>query len=461
MQKKDIVNLALTFERETWKWKHKDSVELCDAMEFIDTFLIEAKSADESSLKMIYDRLLSTIGIIRFKHGFESVIINDNPELEGLKRIINDIPLNSNDIINQYSYVSSMYKNYTSSIRSMDFLKNRYLDVQGKEGLYLAVESLKSLITNDNYRKLLDDNQINEILLDCVKLNYGFVTIEKLELKYKELIKQIWQESLSDGIDNSGRFQILFSNISSDTLERQAELLINRPNQASCSMIGSDFIATYGSATRKIGFIYPSNSEILMFSAYDLVSNVFGEGAVNKEKGTLLATPEVIESIGKMRATQKGEDLYSSTCYNEVLVNAQPCGIVVLCLGEEDLNVDYYEAKTLAAKMNLPIYYVDTMQYKDELSENDKQYIAFHSLMSYLGITMEALIYQQLQEDTHYGLYELIDIYKEQLADVFLTLKRNGNFSKENMCQVIGNIVDKNDKRILDLMSIGANQQYQ
>ena len=49
-------------------------------------------------------------------------------------------------------------------------------------------------------------------------------------------------------------------------------------------MISSNFIATYGSTSRKIGFIYPNNSEVIMSSAYDLGSNVFGDGVVNKKK---------------------------------------------------------------------------------------------------------------------------------------------------------------------------------
>lgn len=222
-------------------------------------------------------------------------------------------------------------------------------------------------------------------------------------------------------------------------MKEKANLLVNRPSQSSCSMISSDFIATYGSDTRRIGFIYPNNSEIIMTSAYDLGSNVFGNGLVNQEKGTLLATPEVIEKIGIARAKRKGEDLYSSSCYNEILVNARPCGIVVLGLGEKDLNIDYQDAKMLSLEMNLPMYYIDTMQYKNNLSEADKNYITFHSIMSYLGISTTDL----LQTDIDYAkIYEIINTYKEQIAEVFLTLKKNGNLTKDNMCQIMSNIVD-------------------
>lgn len=440
MLKKDILDLINTFEAETWKYA--DSDKLDNDMQYIYSIEKEIQGVDEANLKSIYDKLLSMMGIIRLKYGFESMIINSNPELENLKKIIDDISLSSVDIINQYNYVSTVYGNYTSKNKNVDFINNKYENVQGKEGLYLTIESLKSLISNESYRHLLDTNKINEILIDCMKLNNGAVSVEKLEAKYKDIIKQIWEHSLSDKVDEHGNFRMLFSNISGGSLRGQAEMLINRPSQSSCSMISSNFIATYGDSTRKIGFIYPSNSDIVMASAYDLGSNVFGEGSVNKEKGTTIVTPQVLEKIGKERAIKNGEDIYSSSCYNEVLVNAKPCGIVVLGLGEKDLNIDYQEAQMLSLEMNLPIHYIDTMQYKTNLSETDKNYIAFHSLMTYLGMSREELLQKIEQNNGYTEIYDLINIYKEQLAEVFLTLKKEGNLSKDNMCQIMSNIID-------------------
>lgn len=437
MLKKDILDLMEKFEAETWKYSDNDNLD--NDMQYFYSIEKEIKNADESNLKPIYDKLISIMGIIRFKYGFESIIINSNSKLEDLKKMIHDISLDSNDIINQYNYITTMYNNFTTKNKNLDFIENKYYDVQDKEGLYLAVESLKSLITNDEYRQLLNSDQINKIYTDCVKLNTGVINIRTIESKYKDLIRQIWEKSLSNKIDDDGKFRVLFSNISGDNLREKANLLINRPNQSSCSMISSDFIATYSSETRKIGFIYPNNSEIIMASAYDLGSNVFGTGFVNQEKGTILATPEVIEKIGKLRATQQGQDLYSSNCYNEILVNAKPCGIVVIGLGEKDLNIDYHDAKMLSLEMNLPIYYIDTMQYKDKLSDTDKNYIAFHSIMSYFGITTNDLLQQS---DDYSNIYELINTYKEQIAEIFLTLKTNRNLNKDNMCQLMSNIID-------------------
>lgn len=368
MTEQTILDLIGNFEKETWKYNSNDKLD--NDMQYIYSIEKELKTADKSNLQPIYDKLISMMGIIRFKYGFESMVINTNPELENLKVIINDISLNSGDIINQFNYISTVYNNFSQRARNLDFIINNYENLQGKEGLYLAVESLKSLITNQEYRKLLNNNQVNEIIVDCLKLNNGVTDIRIIEQKYKDIIKQIWEQSISSKVDENGDFRFLFSNISGGDLRNHADLLVNRPNQSSCSMISSNFIATYGSSSRKIGFIYPNNSEVIMSSAYDLGSNVFGDGVVNKEKGTQLATPEVIEKIGISRAKSQNEDLFSSSCYNEILVNAKPCGIVVLGTGEKELSSDYQEAKMLSLEMNLPIYYIDTMLYKNRSVNN-------------------------------------------------------------------------------------------
>ncbi len=439
MLKSDIMNMINDFESETWKYDSTD--ELDSDMQYIYSIESELKNIDDSYIEQIYNKLIAMIGIIRFKYGFESSIINTMPELERLEKYINEIQLNSNDIINQYNYILNYYTNIINRNHDLGFIKNKYINVEGKEGLFLAVESLKSLISNSEYRQMLDSTKINEVLIDCVKLNNGAVSLEKIEMKYQEIIRQIWEKSISEKIDNDGKFRMIFSNISGGSLSQQADLLVNRPSQSSCSMISSDFIATYGDQTRKIGFIYPSSSKIILTSAYDLGSNVFGDGVKNKEKGTRLSTPQIIEQIGKARTLENREDIYSSNCYNEILVDSKPCGIVVIGLGEKDLNIDYEDAKQLADKMNLPIHYIDTMQYKNYLSERDKNYIAFHSIMSYYGISREQLI--QMVNDNNIDIYSIVNNYKNQVSEIFLSLKESGNLNKNNMFQLMSQIIKK------------------
>ena len=439
MIKKDILDLISNFDEETWKYDTNSKLD--NDMEYIYAMEREIQKMDDSNIKMAYDKLVALMGIIRFKYGFESIVINNSEELKDLKIIIDDILLDSSDIINQYNYVSTMYNNFTSKTKNIDFIENKFENVDGKEGLYLASLSLKSLISNNNYRQLLDNNQINEIIIDYIKLNKGIGNIKKSESKYQEVINEIWKQSMSNEIKDNKNFSFLFSNIVGNNLREQANLLINRPVQSSCSLVSSDFIATYGTNTRRIGFIYPNNSKIIMASAYDLASNVFDEGVANKEKGTSCATPEAILNIGKERTIKKGEDLLFSSCYNEILVNAKPCGIAVIGLGENDLNIDYQDLKTLSLDMNLPIYNIDTMKYKNELSENDKYYITFHSILSYLGISNNELAV--IQNDNSYNkIEELINYYKDQIAEAFIKLKDEDKLNKENMCEIINNIID-------------------
>ena len=62
--------------------------------------------------------------------------------------------------------------------------------------------------------------------------------------------------------------------------------------------------------------------------------------------------------------------------------------------------------------------------------------------MSYFGISREELMQQTEQNNAYTEIYKLMDVYKEQLADVFMTLKKEGNLSKDNMCQAMRDIVD-------------------
>ena len=107
MLKKDILDLMEKFEAETWKYSDNDNLD--NDMQYFYSIEKEIKNADESNLKPIYDKLISIMGIIRFKYGFESIIINSNSKLEDLKKMIHDTSLDSNDIINQYNYITTMY----------------------------------------------------------------------------------------------------------------------------------------------------------------------------------------------------------------------------------------------------------------------------------------------------------------------------------------------------------------
>lgn len=441
-----LLKAVSDFERETWHYGDMDdsTFRAFDSdMRCVDALKDDIKSGENSaeSLKHLSDRLNASIGTIKFRYGFESEIIGSNSALAGLKRKISDIHLDHDDSVRQYAKIEAEYRDFVSQNRDMSFIGNSYEKIHGKEGLYLAVESLKSLISNDNYRQLLSSNQVEEVFTDCVKINRG-IGVGKIESKYRDVIKKIWAQSLTNNIDEGGKFRVLFSSINSPALKEQAESLLKRPMQASCSLISSNFIATFGSSFNRIGFVYPNDSEILLASAYDLSSNVFDSSVVNREKGTKLATPEVIEKIGIARTKEKGEDLFFSNQYSEILVSSKPCGILVIGLGEGDINIYYNQAEHLSLEKGLPMQSLDVMRYQDHLSEADKYYIAFHSMASYLGYSPTDF-YSTYARDNHRfdALYRSIETYKDRIADVFLSMKKSGILSKKNMCEALGQIV--------------------
>lgn len=83
MLKKDILDLIESFELEISKYN--DNENLDNDMQYIYFIEKEVKNANDSELQLIYKKLISTIGIIRFKYGFESEIIKINPNFKELQ----------------------------------------------------------------------------------------------------------------------------------------------------------------------------------------------------------------------------------------------------------------------------------------------------------------------------------------------------------------------------------------
>ncbi len=431
MIKQDLLKLIIEFEKETWKYK--ESEELIRDMEEIYMIERTIKKDENIDIKKVYHKLLAVMETIRFKYGYESMIINCIPSLNSLKEKLNNIKLDSETLTPDIQNIRIMYDNYIKNSSDFDYLHIKRNT--SNEGIYLAFESLKSLITNKEYRKFIDEDQIKEILIDCMKMINGDSSLTKIENKYKSIIQAVWTKSLTNDNDS---FQVLFSNITGP-ISAQAQNLLNRPSQSSCSMISSHFIGTYCGEHRRIGFIYPHDSNIIMASAYDLGSNVFGLGAKNKEKGTSLVTPAVLEKLGIERTQAIGEDVLSSSCYNEVLVDSKPCGLMFIGFGEDDLNIDYEETLKLAKELNLPLYKIDVLNYKNELSDSDKEYIAYHSVISFLDIEEQRM--KQIIENNEFDkIAKLITNNKDIIAKKFIELKQNGMLNKHNMIQALSEI---------------------
>lgn len=443
MERKDLLKLLEEFEKETWGYEETD--ELFNDMQLIYQLEKIIKKDVQTDINDLYQKIKLIIGIIRYKYGYESNVISNISGLNDLNEYIKSIKLSldsdSNYLNNALDTINKQYYTFLNGLENLDFLSNNFANIQGHEGLALALDSLKSLITNKNYRKLISETDINNILIDYLRLSKKTNLLENLEKKYEGLIKKIWETSLLfDGKD--GQFKLLFSNITGGDLIEHANDLLYRPEQNSCSLITSNFIATYGSTTRRIGFIYPDNSHLIAAGAYDLGSNVFGSGITNKEKATKLVTPAALEKTGIERAKEKNEDVLFSSCYNEILIDSMPCGICTIGFGEGDLNVDYNSVIELSKKTNLPIYNINVLDYKKELSNNDKEYLAYHAILSYLNINRSDIL--PMNEENQKYLYQLIDNNKETISNAFMKLRMNGIVNKENMLEelrpLLGNI---------------------
>ena len=252
MTKQDLLELIDAFYKETWKYESNDNLD--KDMDYISNIEKELNTKEDIDIIPIYERLKSLIEIIKLKYGTENKIINNNPDL---REELNNVSLDNIETTNQIIEKYNTYINKIINNKKINFINNNYKDVSGKEGLYLAVESLKSFITEDKYRELLDDTDLKEVLIDCISLNENENKIIKIEKKYKETIDKIWNNSLSNNVDENGNFRVLYSNIQDgEDIRTRANALLNRNEQHSCSMISSTFIATYASSTRRIGFIW-------------------------------------------------------------------------------------------------------------------------------------------------------------------------------------------------------------
>lgn len=96
MTKENVLNLISEFYKETWKYNASN--ELDSAMEYIYSIENELKTKEDLDLQLIYDRLKALMGVIRFRYGFESIIINSNPLLSDVKKIVGEMSLDDSDI---------------------------------------------------------------------------------------------------------------------------------------------------------------------------------------------------------------------------------------------------------------------------------------------------------------------------------------------------------------------------
>ena len=70
--------------------------------------------------------------------------------------------------------------------------------------------------------------------------------------------------------------------------------------------------------------------------------------------------------------------------------------------------------------------------------------------MSFLGMSRDDLLQEIADNDGQSEVYNLIDDYKERIAEAFITMKKEGSLNKESMCQEMENIIDFSKTRVID-----------
>ena len=394
--------------------------------------------------------------ILLMKYGPDNTIIRSIPELSDFVKELDSIETNgSEESIKYYSDLYERYIEKLSTVKNFDFLKNEYKGDTSKEGVSITLDSLKSLLTEPEYRKYLSNDMVREVLLDHLRISedaksYGsdFIMEDaKFNKKYNEIVSNIWKDTITTSINEDGTFNFLYSNILGAGVEEQGRALLGRKDQQSASYITKDFQGIYHDNFKKVGFIYSGDCDFIAFSARDLNSNVLGTGMVNKEFGTTLATPKVLEEAGIERARNNNESANDNHCYNEVLIKGDPDGMAIIGVGEGDLNIYYDETQRFAKSLNLPVREVDiTEDAALEFTEKNKEYLAYHTILSSMDMDGSKLT-RILNTDEDFlsrEVYSRIRKYKDDIYQLYKSLKENGTYSKEKMLEGYAEICKEN-----------------
>ena len=417
--------------------------------------LKQINDSSDSELGEISKKLEIIPKMMKIKYGNTHKLIRMIPELSELLKEIDNykMSLASDDLEKLESKSNSIIDNYINNIKKFDFLKNPYDNLKSREGLKLTLDSLKTILENENYLSYFSNKSKTEILEDYIKISdyvkqndsYYIEISEGIIKEYKDGISKIWTDSLSDGIDkNNLEFKLLFSGINGPILD-QANNLMLRKHQNSCSLISNDFMATFTKPFSRVGFIYPKDTKIICASAYDLNSNVLldeklqynnaSKLMVNAEKASYIATPDALINEGKRISKTKKQDVYYASSYSEVMIDSEtkPCGVCMISMGEKDLNPDYKFAKYLADSLNISFTEINVLDYKKELTKKDEEYIAYNAIISALNIAPS-------QHNIHY-VFDIMEQYGSQILEKYIEQNQKGEYTPENFISYVSALV--------------------
>lgn len=189
MHRRSLLNLINRFAMNASQYNEAEG--LSDDIDYLYYYYDnEIKKEQSTDLKQYYDKLVSMIGTIKLKYGYESTIIKDDPDLKDLKIKLNKIKLSDKDLIQEYNNLLEEYLKIIDQTTNVDFIKNNYENDKDKKEEYQTIESLKKLVISKIHKDKLNENIKNDILIDCLKLNENSNILIYLKRKYKDLINE-------------------------------------------------------------------------------------------------------------------------------------------------------------------------------------------------------------------------------------------------------------------------------
>ena len=421
-----------------------DSFSDLDIIEKEYNNIINSNDNEIAKLKS-FSELLKKIEKVRFRYGGEYDALKSIPEYS---EIISKF--DNNEDINTIKY--SKIKDVTSIGEDLEYNEN---DSKDKIRYTIVLNSIKSTFEDKSIRNILSEEELYSLYIEYYKLSQDPYYIEKAEKNLNNIMKKVWENTLTDinRFNNGDNFNLLVHNFSSgqDFEESLYQMENMRDNRISCSYITDNHVGLYTDNMRRCGLIYPKDSTIIISGDRDLYTNEFSEGVQvkNREHSSSICSPQYLEKFGVNKVKDKGYEFDFNLEYNEVVLDSskKPIGLYIIGYGEKDINVDYNKLKELASKYNLPLIEIDMTEYRTKkgltpLDENGKKYIARHVIYSYYNVNLDGNNDMNLVDHCN----RLVDQLYEEIAEVYLKLKREDNLSKDNIINEIKNMLVSMEK---------------
>ena len=457
MKYDDLINYINKFINDSFKLP-EDSWASLDVID--DDYRILKNSNSEDEKYELAKDIYSKIKIVEFKYGGDYAAVKNIPQYKGL--------IDTIDYLDQVEDVDTRLK----KLEQIDNAKYEIIrdvpkldDIDIKTSANINSDVLYSINSIfEKSKNVLSNEELYSLCINYFELKKNSHALDKVSKNLEKISDKVWANSLTDPttFKNGDSFNFLIHNFTTgDTIEKQISNMSEfRKGRVSCSLITDSFIGIYnGDYGRRAGFIYPSDSKVIMSGKHDLYSIESGNSKTvkNKEFASSVISPQFLEDVGKKFTSIKGEDFDYSSQYNEVLLGeSDPCAMYIIGYGEKDLSSDYQKMIEISKEMCLPLVEIDMCTYRENqglppLGDMGKKYVAMQTIYSYYNQTNDGW---NLNENKQKEIFDLIDNCSEKLGNKYLELRKTGKISKDSMLKAFEEIMVKMNQKIGTMGSV-------